>query len=111
MCNGARREASPMRSGLPRCRDKSGRVGQCGHPSKPGMWPIGVIIGAPLGQDDPGVGDRAEQRLVKQLIPQAAVEALNKAILRRLAGCDVMPLDLVTFRPAEDRVAVLSSVR
>src|SRR5580700_1956270 len=40
-----------------------------------------------------------------QLIPQGAVEALDKAILHRLAGGDVMPFNLVTFSPAENRVA------
>ncbi len=105
MCNGARREGFRLRGVSPRCRGNGGRIGQWGHPPKLGMRPIGVIIGAPLNQHDPGVGDRAEQRLVKQFIPQAAVEALDKAILHRLAGCDVMPLDRVTFSPAEDRVA------
>jgi hypothetical protein len=55
------------------------------------VWPIRT----PFSQDNPGVDDRAEQRLVKQLIPQAAVEALDKAILHGHAEGDVMPFKLL----------------
>jgi hypothetical protein len=46
-----------------------------------------------------------EQRPVEELIPKTAVEALDEAILHRLAGRDIMPFDAGLICPCEDRVA------
>ena len=50
------------------------------------VWPDGIIVEPPFGQDRSGVGERAEQRLVQQLVTQTAVEALDKRVLLRFAG-------------------------
>ena len=42
---------------------------------------------------------RAEQCLVEQLVAQAAIEALDEAVLLWLAGRDVMPADAGFVRP------------
>lgn len=51
------------------------------------------------------MGERAEQGLVQQIVAQAAVEALDKGVLLRLAGSDVVPIDPAFLRPAQDRHA------
>src|SRR3546814_14874405 len=45
-----------------------------------------------------------EQRLVQKLITHPAIEALDIAVLHRLAGRDVMPLDADLAAPCEHRV-------
>src|SRR3546814_14366466 len=45
------------------------------------------------------------QRLVEALVTQAAVEALDIAVLLRLARRDVVPLDRSLLRPSQDRQA------
>ena len=42
--------------------------------------------------------------LVEALVTQAAVEALDEAILHRLARGNVVPFDTVVLLPAQDRV-------
>ncbi len=46
---------------------------------------------------------RGEQRLVEALVPEAPVEALDEAVLHRLARRDVVPFDLPLLGPSEDR--------
>jgi len=41
--------------------------------------------------------------LIQQLVSQAAVEALDEAILLRFAGVDVVPIDVVIASPLQDR--------
>ena len=50
------------------------------------------------------MGERAEQRLIEQLVAQAAVEAFVVAVLLGLSGCDVMPADAGLVGPAQDGV-------
>ena len=50
--------------------------------------PDRVVIVPPGGQHEPGMGQRGEQGLVEALVPQAAIEALDEAVLHRLARCD-----------------------
>ena len=50
------------------------------------------------------MGEGSEQRLIEQLVAQAAVEALDKAVLLRLAGRDVVPADARLIRPLQDGV-------
>ena len=49
--------------------------------------------------------ERDEQRLVEAFVAQAAVEALDLAVLLRLAWRDVVPLDRALLRPPQDRQA------
>src|SRR3546814_12756667 len=51
------------------------------------------------------MAERHEQRLVEALVTQAAVEALDIAVLLRLARRDVVPLDRSLLRPSQDRQA------
>ena len=48
---------------------------------------------------------RREQRLVEQLITQPPIEALDKGVLNRLSGVDVMPIDPGLLGPAKNGVA------
>jgi len=50
------------------------------------------------------VGERWDQGLVEQLVPQLAVEALNEGILDRLTRGDVMPVDLHPVSEAQDGI-------
>ena len=50
------------------------------------MWPVMVIIVPPGGQHRAGLGEAGEDRLVQALVPEAGVEALDEAVLLRLAG-------------------------
>ncbi len=49
------------------------------------------------------MGQRGEQGLIEALVPQATVEALDEAVLHRLARSDVMPLAPPLLRPPQDR--------
>jgi methylase of polypeptide subunit release factors len=48
---------------------------------------------------------RREHCLIRQLIPEPGVEALDERVLLRLSRRDLVPLDLVFLRPAQDRHA------
>lgn len=69
------------------------------------MWTGLIVTGPPTSELDASLGQRREQRLVQQLIPQPAVEALDEGILRRLARRDVMPVDPGGISPSQDGVA------
>ena len=69
------------------------------------MQPDVVVIVAPEGQRSAGVGQAVEDFLVEAFVAQAAVVGLDVTILLRLAGIDVMPLDLVVVCPFQDRFA------
>ena len=51
------------------------------------------------------MGERAEQRLVQQLVAQTVIETLDKGVLLRFARRDVVPFDTAVLRPAQDRRA------
>ena len=68
------------------------------------MRPLLVVVAPPGLQHRPSVTEGAEQRLVEQLVAQAAVEALVVAVLLRLAGRDLAPADLHVVGPAQDGV-------
>src|SRR6201987_4816607 len=64
-----------------------------------------LILMVPPGLErSTGVGQRPEQRLVQQLIAQAAVEALDEAVLVWFAGCNVVPPDTSLVGPVQDGV-------
>jgi len=69
------------------------------------MRPDGVVVLLPVTKHGTGVDQRAEQRLVQALTPEASAEALNESVLHRLARCDEMPLDAAFLAPAQDRYA------
>ena len=61
------------------------------HPAEPRVRSFFVVVAPPGFERGAGVGQRSEQRLVQQLVPQPAVEALVVAVLLRLARRHVMP--------------------
>ena len=69
------------------------------------MRPNGVVVEPPFGQHRSGMGERAEQCLIQQLVAQTAIEALDKGVLLRFARRDVVPFDTAVPRPAQDRGA------
>jgi len=52
-----------------------------------------VVVLRPGGDHDAGMVKAQEQGLVEQLIAHATIEALAVAVLHRLAGGDIVPLD------------------
>src|SRR5262249_28376863 len=74
-------------------------------PSELRVWSYVVVIGLPASERDASLGQRREQRLVQQLIPQPTVEALDEGILHGLARRDVVPGDTALIGPCQDGVA------
>ena len=64
-----------------------------------------VVVIHPGGDLGAGVIQADEQRLVEKLVAHAAVEALDVAVLHRLARCDVVPLHADLSAPCQHRVA------
>ena len=58
------------------------------------MWPGVVVVVFPGRQHSSNLRERGEQRLIEKFVAQAGVETLDEGVLGRLAGRDVMPLDL-----------------
>ncbi len=69
------------------------------------MWPDIVVVVAPKGQRSAGIGQAVEDLLVEAFVAQASVEALDVAILLRLSGVDVVPLDAVVVGTFQDGLA------
>ena len=65
------------------------RVGR-GLVAQRGMGPDVVVVIAPEGQLAAGIGQAVEDLLVQAFVAQAAVEALDVAILLRLARINVV---------------------
>ncbi len=69
------------------------------------MRPDVVVVVAPKGQRSARFAQAFKNLLVQALISQTAVERLDEAILLRLTGVDVMPIDVVIARPFQDGFA------
>src|SRR6185312_12344642 len=65
---------------------------------------VGVVVDPPCFDDLPCFVEIAEQVLVEALVAQPAVEALDEAILHRLAWCNVVPFDVAFLLPGQDGV-------
>lgn len=64
-----------------------------------------VIVIVTPGRDQlSGVAQARKQVLVQALVPEAAVEAFDKAVLHGLAWRDVVPLDLPVFLPFQNGI-------
>ena len=68
------------------------------------MRAVVIIVVAPCRNQLAGMAQAVEEMLVQALVPQAAVEALDEAVLHRLARRDVMLFDLPFLLPFEHRV-------
>jgi hypothetical protein len=73
-----------------------------GLPAQFRMWPDLVAVVPPGSEHGPGLGQRGEQRLVEAFVAQATIEALDEAVLHRLARRNVVPIDPPLLRPAQD---------
>src|SRR5580704_5132987 len=69
------------------------------------MGTHGVVVALPCLERTACLGERGEQRLVQELVAQAAVEALDEGVLDGLAWSDVMPVDAGLAGPGQDGVA------
>lgn len=58
------------------------------------MRPLLVVLVAVVFDDDPSLGQAPELFAVQALVPEAAVEGLDEAVLPRAAGLDVDRPDL-----------------
>src|SRR3546814_10968509 len=70
------------------------------QPANTTMRPHMVVVVAPEPQHRAGMAERHEQRPVEALVTQAAGEALELAVLLRLARRDVVPLARPPLRPS-----------
>jgi len=66
---------------------------------------VAVVFLLPCADSVPRLGKRREQRLVEAFIAEAAVEALDKAVLHGFAGSDIVPVDLPVLD--QRRIAML----
>src|SRR5690606_28187164 len=64
---------------------------------------LSVVIRPPASEHLTGMRQAAEDGLVQQLVAQATVEALDEAVLHRLARRNVVPADAGFLLPAQDR--------
>src|SRR6185436_14608081 len=62
-----------------------------------------VVVVAPDSQLAPGVSQAVEQLFIQELVAQRPIERFNERVLLRLAGIDIVPLDLVLAGPLQDR--------
>ncbi|GLJ00341.1 hypothetical protein Sbs19_41580 [Sphingobium sp. BS19] len=69
------------------------------------MRSLTIAILDPGSDLGPGMGKAHEQRLIEKLIAHAAVEALDSAVLHRLARSDVMPIHADLTAPSQDGIA------
>lgn len=63
-----------------------------------------VIILRPFSDGAAGMIEAEEEALVEQLVAHASVEALDISILHWPSRRDVVPFDLVIFRPGKDGI-------
>ena len=69
------------------------------------MRPDIVVVVTPESELATGIGQAVKDLFVEAFVAQAAVEALDKAILLRLAGINVVPLDTIFGCPFQDGLA------
>ena len=66
------------------------------------MRPDIIVIVAPSGNFAPSFSEARKYFLIQKLVAQPPVERLDKCVLRRLYGRDVMPGDAAVVLPFED---------
>src|SRR6266516_3516237 len=75
------------------------------EPADARMWTHGIVVVTPLLEREASLRQRAEQRLVQELVAQPAIEALDEGVLHRFAGRNVVPFDPGLVGPGQDGVA------
>lgn len=65
------------------------------------MRSVQTIV-VPLGFNDiPGMPIAAEQMFIEAFVSESSIKAFDKAILHRLAWCDVVPFNAAVLLPFE----------
>lgn len=100
---GLARSLSDCAASGPLRGEGSGKLGW-GLPAEAGVGPFGVVVRAPGGERGAGMMQGREQGLVQEFVPQTAIEALDKGILGRLSGRDIVPVKLAIIHELQDRV-------
>ncbi len=78
-------------------------LGWC-EPVEARVWSAGVVVDPPFFDYLSRVFEIAEQVLVKALVAEASIVALDKTILHRFPRRDVVPFDAALLLPGEDGV-------
>lgn len=78
-------------------------LGWC-EPVEARVWPVGVVVDPPCFDDLAYLDEVGEQGFVQAFVSKLAVEALDEAILHRLARRDVMPFDAALLLPGQDGI-------
>ena len=74
------------------------------EPVEVGVRSLAVVDDPPVVDDPLRLSQAPEQRLVETFVPEPAVGALDKAILLRLIGLNVVPGNTRLQLPAQHRV-------
>ena len=72
------------------------------EPADAGVGPVGVVVDAPVLDDDLGLEEGVEQLAVEELVAEAAVEALDPGVLPRAARVDEDRVGAVEPAPVGD---------
>jgi hypothetical protein len=72
------------------------------------VWPNLVVVAAPSFDHRDGLGAAAEVLHIETFVTKAAIEALVRAVLPRLAGCDVRRFDALVSCSDPGQINVLS---
>lgn len=67
------------------------------------MGSVVIVVLLPGSDLLPGLGQRREQGFVQKLVPEAAVETLDKGVLHWLSRRDVVPVNPGFLAPSEHR--------
>ena len=81
----------------------TGLQARSGKAAKARMRPVGVVVRSTFLDQPASTRQISEHVLVQAFVPEAAVQALDEAVLHGLAWCDVVPLDPAVFLPLQDR--------
>ena len=73
-----------------------------GQTAEAGVRPAGIVIEPPGFNDPPCHRQAPEHVFVEAFIAKAAIEALDKSVLNRLARGDVVPADNAFLLPAQN---------
>ena len=64
-----------------------------------------IVLGAPVFDEQTGLGERTEPMLVETVVAESAIEGLDESVLGGLAGLDVMEDDAGGLSPAMQSAA------
>ena len=104
LCNGGWRGAGHGAQRQTPLRGEGGGVFVWSLPANARMGPVNIVVITPVGQGGAGMGQRRDQGFVQQLVAQPPIEAFDKGVLRGLARCDAVPVDLAFVGEGESRV-------